>query len=394
MEENLEQITDVKILEKYSKDLDVENRIKVAKNINTPSEILEQLSNDEYEAVAIEICKNPNTQSNVLDKLAKQNKVYLYYILANPNCTKELLEKIFNKHITKYNIQILSNPNCPDELINKTVNGSLRKGKKKELASYVNNEKFLKKISRYEDIAPFVLTNTNSSADLIKDILNRNLSNLDNSIYIGHCCEFFGESVFKNPNITDEIINLVLDNSKNKRIPLEAARNPNTSESTLNKLLQNYFKDSPLDDVLIFNILRNKNTSSKTLEEIHNQTTRYDNHIAKHPNISVELLQDIIDSEKEVYDNSKTAALESMAWHDDATPELLEEIYTGINNILLGIALNPNTSKTTLEQISKETKNEEIINALIKNPNTPQSSKEMLQGEINNIENNKNDIER
>lgn len=117
----------------------------IASHKNTSTETLEALSEyaKKYNMRIICSCisKNKNTSTERLEHLAK-DEAFLKNVLANSNCSKELLEKHYTSKDELIRAKIASNPSTPETILEKIL-----KLKDKDILMIANNN-----ITRKRDI--------------------------------------------------------------------------------------------------------------------------------------------------------------------------------------------------------------------------------------------------
>jgi len=157
------------------------------------------------------------------------------HIAQNSNCPIDILEKYYKfNHNNHYNIfsYIVRNPNCPVYLL----------------------EKILKKLKYYDvDVKKLIAKHPNCSIHIIKKLIKeKNLA--------------INFSIAENNNVTENILNKLLNLNKNHYI--------------------------------IINIIKNKNCTLKILKKIYKETVKY-NEIVKYNNdIGKMIINEIMNNDK------------------------------------------------------------------------------------------------
>jgi hypothetical protein len=89
-----------------------EEKIKLARNPNTPPEVLKVLANDVYSRVRYEVAQNPNTPQETLKVLATDEYSSVRWGVArNPNTSPETLKVLATDEYSSVRCEVAQNPN-------------------------------------------------------------------------------------------------------------------------------------------------------------------------------------------------------------------------------------------------------------------------------------------
>ena len=295
-----EQANHPKILDKMSEDRSYTVVATVAQNHNTHPSTLEKLSNNPESYIRKCVAENPNTHIKTLEKLSKDSDEKVR------NSAKESIKD------RKKEKQIKSNPvEEPDEMdlhyrkpANEAYNDAVFSKDKKELDDLSNHSHFRVRES--------VAGNENTS----KSTLRKLSSDEHTSVRA---------AVARNPKTPKDVLEKL---SKDKEEYVSSNAKQNLSNRKFNA------------------VIRNPNTSSKTLDKLadaamgkHGDSGKMQD-IAKHPNTSTETLDKMF------------------SWHENDRKSFGEKNqgwsgwYVVDKKLMRNIASNPNTSMETLGKLS------------------------------------------
>ena len=279
--------TDSESLKILSNDKDYWIRSAVAENKNTPEEILKKLSNDEDYRVRVNLAQNLHTSVELLRKLSKDKKfTVIKYIARNPNTPKEILKEFYEcKNFEDYQCQdiktdIALNPQIPKDIFIKLAECDFGEYPCQKIkvnlssnpsASAEDLKKFLKE-SRgtlsEKDIKRSISLNPelphNLAEELLKNKDHEFVSNLAGNTNLS-------QELFEKLSKTNDFLTLMKLCSNRKiggNILLEIYErnqkspafnflvnafisNPDTPDSIMEKIIQNYGKDKKIKEKLL-----------------------------------------------------------------------------------------------------------------------------------------------
>ena len=269
-----------------------------------------------------------NANKILLEKLLEINNSTINQKLAKNSKFSNILEKLFYTKDESFDLGLLENINTKRDIIVELYE------------RYKNSNNILKKILEHNNTPSFLLKEIKDRGDLIKQ----------------ECYYTFLFIIAKNKNITEKLINELLDIEENYSYTIKSLILSN--HSTPLKILKEFSKTN--DEYIQFCMLCNPNLDKISIREIYNNTNSemIRSKIAEHNNFPRDLIEKIV--EQGSYPSRRVIAKDRRI-----NVKIIDKLYKDKDrDTRINLANNKNTPKLYLEELfSSDTKIYVLLNS-------------------------------
>ena len=230
------------LLKQLAKDKVSFVRGSVASNPNTPEDLLTLLSEDKDNGVRESVAENSNASENLLMLLSEDNNNWVRYnVTENPNTPIELLKLLAEDKVEDVRASVACNPNAPFELLSLLAND--KSDMVRESVSHNPNtpiESLMILAEDFSDTNLDVLWNISSNPNIPRELAQKLLPVLSADLERNKDIDFCIDSYLNAPIELQRQLLSTLTGYEAYKVPLDFAKNPNTSEALLTYLSKDY----------------------------------------------------------------------------------------------------------------------------------------------------------